>query len=161
VKNCTKILIVALMACLAVSACKKKDEQKTVMPPTSLIQQQDAAVVIVPDTIKGKWKSVTLTVLDKNSGKTADYEVAIGSKVSIPESDMAIQVLYFMPDFVMFGNKRTSKSNEPKNPAAQVLITEGGKEIYKNWLFTALKTPHAFQHPRYDVSLKGFTPAGS
>jgi len=162
VEKLVRFAAFALMACLAASACKKKEEKQlpSAMPPGAMVGQQSEAVIVVPDSVQGKWKSVTLAVLDKTSGKATDYEVAIGSKVPIPGADLVVEVLYFMPDFAMFGNKRTSKSNEPKNPAAQVRVSEGGKEIYKNWLFSMLKTPHAFQHPKYDISLKGFTPAG-
>jgi hypothetical protein len=60
----------------------------------------------------------------------------------------------------MDGTTLTSQSNEPKNPAAQVLIMEGGKEVFKGWLFMLYPTTHAFQHPRYGFTVVGFVPVG-
>jgi hypothetical protein len=59
----------------------------------------------------------------------------------------------------MQGTTLTSQSNEPKNPAAQIRVSEGGKEIFKGWLFALYPTTHAFQHPRYGFTLKGYVPA--
>jgi len=155
-------LTVALITAVAFSGCKKKEEQKPaeMMPGHPPAGAKMETVVLVPDTVKGKWQSVKLAVVDKASGKKSEHDVAIGSKMTIPGSDLVVEVLYFLPDFTMDGNIRTSKSNEPNNPAAQIRVTEGGKEIYKNWMFSKLKSPHAFQHEKFDITLAGFTPVG-
>jgi len=88
------------------------------------------------------------------------YTVAIGSEVSIPNAGLSIRVENFLPHFVMEGTTLTSQSNEPKNPAAQIRIIEGGKEIFKGWLFSLYPTTHAFQHPKYGFTLVDFIPAG-
>jgi hypothetical protein len=147
---------------VAFSGCKKKEEKQAqqMMPPHPTTGPKVDAVVLVPDSVKGKWQSVKLAVTDKTTGKSTEHDVAIASKLNIPGSDLVVEVLYFLPDFSMDGNIRTSRSNDPKNPAAQVIVTEAGKEIYKNWLFAQLKSPHAFQHAKYDITLAGYTPAG-
>ncbi|MDD2320773.1 MAG: DUF2155 domain-containing protein [Geobacteraceae bacterium] len=149
---------VALITVALFAGCTKSDENKAVAPdPHDAMMAQP--VIVVPDTVKGKWKSVKIAVLDKSSGKSTDYDIAIGSKVAVPDSDLVIAVDTFFPDFVMDGATRTSRSNEPKNPAAQIRVEEKGTEIYKNWLFALLKTPHAFQHPKYELSLTGYSPS--
>jgi hypothetical protein len=151
-------LAVALITAAFFAGCSKSEENKPVAAdPHGTMTMQP--VVVVPDAVKGKWKSVKIAVLEKSSGKSTEYDVTIGSKLAIPGSDLVIAVDNFFPDFVMDGGTRTSRSNEPKNPAAQVRIAENGTEIYKNWLFALLKTPHAFQHPKYEVSLTGYTPS--
>jgi len=45
-------------------------------------------------------------------------------------------------------------SDEPKNPAAQVAISEDGEVIFEGWLFKLYPEVHAFQHPRYTIILK-------
>ena len=162
VKKVCGLLVVALIATVAFSGCKKKEEKQAqeMMPPHGMTGPKVETVVLVPDSVKGKWKSVKLAVTDKTTGKSTEHDVAIASKLNVPGSDLVVEVLYFLPDFSMDGNVRTSRSNEPKNPAAQIRVTEGGKEIYKNWLFAQLKSPHAFQHEKYDISLAGYTPAG-
>jgi hypothetical protein len=157
-----KVVAILAMATLAFAGCKKKEEKPAIeeMPPHGMMEQKAKPVVVIPDSEKGKWKAVKIAVTDKASAKSTEYDVEIGKTFPLPNSDLAITVENFLPDFTMDGNVRTSKSDEPKNPAAQVLITEKGKEVYKNWLFMVLQSPHAFQHPKYDIKLVGFVPAG-
>ena len=116
--------------------------------------------MVVPDSVKGKWKAVKIAVTDKETNKETVYSVAIGSEFTIPNTNLAIKVDNFLPHFMMDGTTLTSQSNEPKNPAAQIRIMEGGKEIFKGWLFSLFPTTHAFQHPRYGFTLVDFIPAG-
>ncbi len=160
-KKACGILVFAMMAAVVVGGCKKKEEQKPeMMPPQGMTEQKHEAVVVVPDSVKGKWKSVKISVLDKASQKKSEYDIAIGSEAPVAGSDLVIKVDNFMPDFIMNGPVRTSASNEPKKPAAQIEIKERGQEIFKGWLFYNLPSPHDFQHPKYSVSLAGFVPAG-
>ena len=160
-KHMKKVLTVVALA-LAVTGCSQKEEKKPAGTSTSTPQGQVAkkeSVVIVPDSVKGKWKAVVVAVTDKTTNKEAQYTVTIGSTLAIPNSNLAIKVENFLPQFTMEGTTLTSLSNEPKNPAAQVRIMEGGKEIYKGWLFTLYPTAHAFQHSRYGFVLVDFVPA--
>ncbi|RQW89481.1 MAG: DUF2155 domain-containing protein [Geobacter sp.] len=161
-KQLSKILALLVIATVAVGGCKKKEEKAPAegMPPHGMMEQKAEPVVVIPESVKGEWKAVKIAVADKSSGKITEYDVEIGTTFPVPNSDLVITVKNFLPDFTMDGNVRTSKSDKPKNPAAQVLITEKGKEIYKNWLFALLKSPHAFQHPKYDITLVGYIPAG-
>ncbi|HET6421152.1 MAG TPA: DUF2155 domain-containing protein [Geobacteraceae bacterium] len=154
------ILVFALVAAVVLAGCRKKEEQQPEMvPPHGMMEQKHEAVVVVPDSVKGKWKSVKIDVLDKSTLKKAEYEIAIGSEAQVAGSDLTIRVDNFMPDFIMNGPVRTSASNEPKKPAAQIRIMEKGQEIFKGWVFYNLPSPHDFQHPKYAVSLAGFVPA--
>ncbi len=153
------ILALSLITALVFAGCKKKEEQKPeMMPPQGMTEHQTQAVVVVPDSVKGKWKSVKIDVLDKTTQKKAEYDIRIGSEEKVKGSDLAIKVDNFMPDFIMNGPVRTSASNEPKKPAVQIRITEHGQEIFKGWIFYNLPSPHDFQHPKYAVSLAGFVP---
>jgi hypothetical protein len=160
-KTASKITVLALIMIVALAGCKKKEEPQppVTMPPHGMMEEKHESVVVVPDSVKGKWKAVKIAVLDKNTQKRSEYEVAVGSEVAVTGSDLVIKVDNFLPDFIMDGPVRTSASGEPKKPAAQVSITEAGKEVYKGWLFYNLPSPHDFQHPRYAVSLAGFVPA--
>jgi len=160
-KQIFKVLVILVMAAIAVPGCKKKEEQAPVegMPPHGMMEQKAAPVVVVPDSVKGKWKAVKIAVVDKSTSKSTEYAIEIGKTFPVPNTDLVITVENFLPDFTMDGNIRTSKSDEPKNPAAQVLITDKGQEVYKNWLFALLKSPHVFEHPKYDITLVGYIPA--
>ena len=118
-----------------------------------------AAVVVVPESVKGKWQAVSIAVLDKNAKNQKVYTIAIGGELKLPESNLTLKVENFLPHFVMEGTTLTSESNELKNPAAQLSIREGGREIFKGWLFKLYPTTHAFQHPQYGFTLVDYIPA--
>jgi hypothetical protein len=158
----SKFIIFVVLVSVAVTGCKKKEEQQPQMTPPHGMMGQHESSVVVPDSVKGKWKAVKIAVLDKTSQKKSEYEIAIGSEKAVPGTDLAIKVLNFLPDFNMNIAEHviTSSSNEPKKPAAQIIITEAGKEVFKGWIFYNLPSPHDFKHPKYAVSISGFVPAG-
>jgi hypothetical protein len=157
-----RFLAVSLVLIVSLAGCKKKEEprQPETMPPHGMPQERQQAVVVVPDSVKGKWKAVKISVLNKETGKSTEHEVKIGSESAVQGTGLIIKVDNFLPDFIMDGPVRTSASGEPNKPAAQLRVFEGGKEVFKGWLFYNLPSPHDFQHPKYAVSLAGFVPAG-
>ena len=154
--------LISLMLALAFFAgCSKQEEKQAGHSAAgSGHAAKKESVVVVPNSVKGKWKAVKIAVTDKETNKETVYTVAIGSELTIPNTNLAIKVDNFLPHFMMDGTTLTSQSNEPKNPAAQIRIMEGGKEIFKGWLFSLFPTTHAFQHPRYGFTLVDFVPAG-
>ena len=155
-----RVLLPALLLPALFVGCGKKGEQKAGETiPASGHAAKKEAVVVVPESVKGKWKAVKIAVTDKETNKESVYTVAIGSAFPIPNSDLSLNVEKFLPHFMMEGTTLTSQSNEPKNPAAQIRIVEGGKEIFKGWLFSLYPTTHAFQHPKYGFTLVDFLPA--
>jgi hypothetical protein len=161
VQRTLKSFVFVLIALFLTTACQKKEEAKSgaaVAPSPHGAKKE--SVIVEPDSVKGKWKAVKIAVIDKSTNKEAVYTIAIGSQFIIPGTDLAIKVESFLPHFTMSGAVMTSQSNEPKNPAARVRIYEGGKEIFKGWLFSLYPTTHAIQHPRFGFTLVGFIPAG-
>jgi hypothetical protein len=155
-----RVLIVAAVLTVAIVGCSRNDDQKLPsVAPVSGHSSNKEAVVVVPDSVKGKWSAVKIAVVNKERNKESVYTVAIGSEVNIADSGLTIKVDNFLPHFMMSGTTLTSQSNEPKNPAAQIRISEGGKEIFKGWLFSLYPTTHAFQHPKYGFALVDFLPA--
>ena len=122
----------------------------------ALPQKGQEATVSLPAEVKGKWKSIKITVEDKNKKSKKDYTIAVGAGQDIPGSKLNVKVLEFVPSFVMQGLNITSASAEPNNPAAKVVISDGGKEVFKGWLFQKFPTTHAFSHPEYAVTLTGW-----
>ena len=154
-----RFLLFAMLA-LTVTGCSKKEEKKVgEMGGTHGQTTRKESVVVVPDKVKGKWKAVKIAVTDKTANKETVYTVPIGGEMPIPGSNMAVKVDNFLPHFSMDGTTLTSQSNEPKNPAAQVRIIEGGKEVFKGWLFSLYPTTHTFQHPKFGFILVDFVPA--
>ncbi|MBI4715722.1 MAG: DUF2155 domain-containing protein, partial [Nitrospirae bacterium] len=72
---------------------------------------------------------------------------------------IVVQVTDFLPDFKIEGSLYTSGSTNPLNPAVNVLVTEGGKEIFKGWLFQKFPSIHAFKHQRFGITLKEGVPS--
>ena len=110
--------------------------------------------IVVPDAVKGKWSKVILDVADKGSNKSAEYTVKLKSEFKIPNTDLKIKVGDFLPDFRMNDNTLTSASDQPNNPAVRVEVFEGGKSVFKGWLYSKFPTMHPFEHPKYAITLK-------
>ncbi len=157
-----RLLAVIVVVTVAVSGCSKKEEPKPegmASPHGEMATKKKESVIVVPESVKGKWKAVKIAVTDKDANKETIYTVNIGSDFAIPGSGLSIVVDTFLPHFTMDGTTLTSQSNEPKNPAAQIRIIEGGKEVFKGWLFSLYPTTHSFNHPKYGFTLVDFIPA--
>jgi len=152
-------LLMALL--LAVAGCGKQEEKPTteVAAPVAQPVRKSEARVVVPDEVKGKWAAVKIGVLDKDAGKEQIYTIDIDSEFVLPEIGLTLKVLNFLPAFIMDGTSMTSISNETRNPAVQIIINEGTREVFKGWLFSLYPGTHAFQHPRYSFTLVDFVPA--
>ncbi len=133
------------------AGCKKGEKKEGSQAP------KRTAEVMVPREVKKQWKSVRIQLVDKEKNEKREYEIEIGKSLTLGDSGITVDVLYFLPDFKMGPGEITSASAEPKNPAAQVAVKEGDKETKKVWLFYNYPDVHAFQHPRYQLALTGFT----
>ncbi|QWV93421.1 DUF2155 domain-containing protein [Geomonas oryzisoli] len=156
-KRLMKLTVLSLIAIGFAAGCneKEKTEQTAAAPKVA----EAPSTVVVPDQVKGKWKAVQIQVADKNAHLKKVYTLKIGSDFHLPGSDLTLNVETFFPHFVMEGTTLTSQSNDLVNPAAQLVIREKGKEIYKGWLFSLYPTTHAFQHPQYGFTLVDYLPA--
>ena len=158
-----KIFIVLLVTVFALSftACKKETEAPIQQPGGQGLQGQPGQIsvpqdrqVVVPESVKGKWKSIVLNIEDKEAGKTTAQEVALGAEYKIPGTDITIKAGDFLPDFIMEGAVITSRSAEPNNPAASITVTEGGEEIFASWIYSNHPAIHPFGHDKYGITLK-------
>ena len=117
-------------------------------------KRKSTRTVEVSEEVKKKWKQVNIYVRDKQSGKTEHYTVKMHTDFKIPHTDLDVKVGDFLPHFTMPSmGKITSASNEPNNPALQVVISEKGEEKYSGWLFANFPEMHAFEHEKYAIGL--------
>ncbi len=117
--------------------------------------------VRVPEDVKAKWQAVKLQVEMKSGEKRPQvFTVKVGGSVDIPGSTLHVTVGDFLPALQVNGNEVTSAGNDPTNPAALVTLSEGGKEIFKGWLFARFPDMQAFQHPVYRITLLEGVPKG-
>jgi hypothetical protein len=162
-----KVIAVLLISGLVFlfAGCKKKEEMPTLppghpsteggMPPTGTSEMPRVdRKVIVPKEVSAKWKAVKITVEDKIAKTNKEYTIRIGGEQTVAPK-MSVKVLAFLPDFRMGAQDITSASAEPKNPAAQVSVTEGGKEIWKGWLYSLHPDVHPFKHDKIALALNG------
>lgn len=141
--------------------CSRKEEPKKPQKDAAPIEDKvirKQTEVLVPDNVKGKWKSVKISIIDKESNKEGFVVIEIGKTMKVNGTNLVIKVENFLPHFVMDGTTLTSNSNSPKNPAVQVHITENGNEVFKGWLFTLYPNTHASQHSKYGFGLVDFSP---
>ncbi|HTF99914.1 MAG TPA: hypothetical protein VK654_04930 [Nitrospirota bacterium] len=168
-KKSLAVLVIALLA-VSFAACKKNEQQAQPqlpaghppmqggMPPAGMGAPSGPKVertVVVSKEIAAKWKAVRLSVENRASKTTKEYQVAVGSELPIPDTKMTVKVLAFLPDFKMTDKEFYSATDKPNQPAAQVTVSENGKEIWNNWLFSMQPTIHPFQHENIGIILLG------
>src|SRR5208283_3780116 len=127
------------------------------MPPhgdATSMAPKVARTVVVPEEVKGKWSKVVLDVVNKGTNKSGEYTVKLKSEFKIPNTDLKISVGDFLPDFRMNDNTLTSARDQQNNPAVRVEVFEGGKSVFKGWLYSKFPTMHPFEHPKYAITLK-------
>jgi hypothetical protein len=170
-----RILVVFTIAALAVSfgGCKKKEERPQLpaghppmeggMPPAGMpgaapstqnMPKVERKVVVSKD-VQAKWKAVKIAVENKSAKTKKEYTVNVGSQLAIPDTKMVVKVLAFLPDFKMSDKELYSASVDANMPAAQISVSENGKEIWNNWLFQLQPMIHPFQHEAVGLTLVG------
>jgi len=115
--------------------------------------------VHVDEAIRAAWSGVRVRVEKLDSGTTETFVAPLGQAIPLGDTGLTLTAEVFVPDFVMDENGITSRSPEPNNPAARVLITEEGQTDFKGWLFASLPEIHPFPHEHYRVTLVEGVPA--
>ncbi len=161
--NLVGALALLMTFSLLVVSCKGKTQQAP--PPKQEMQPQTDSphgmippterTVALPDSVKGKWAAVKIEVLYKEKNEKKQFDVPLNSDFAVPDSDIVISVGEFFPEFTLDGNTYTSISNEQKNPATKVKITQQDKVIFEGWLFTNFPSVHPFENEKYGVTLVG------
>ena len=163
-----KLLVMVLAGSLifSIAGCKKKEERPQ-MPAGHPGMEGGAApagmpnmpkidrTVVVPKEVSATWKAVNLAIMDKAAKASKVYTVAVGSDLAVPNTNIKIAVLAFLPDFRMGDKEITSASDKPNNPAVQVVVTEPGKAEWKGWLYSMHPEVHPFQHEKIAITLAG------
>jgi Uncharacterized protein conserved in bacteria (DUF2155) len=120
-----------------------------------------ARPIRVPDSVKGKWAAVKLRIEDKAGGQGPQTVTAkLGSDIQVMGSPLTVHVGEFLPALQVGGSEVTSASNDPVNPAVFVTILDGGKEVFKGWLFAKFPEMQPFEHPQYRITLIEGIPKG-
>ena len=163
-----KVLAAVVMVGLVVSfaGCKKKEEKPQLppghpsmeggMPPAGMPDMPKVdRQVVVPKNVAAKWTAVRLTIENKAAKSSKEYTVNVGGEQAVPNTNIKVKVLTFLPDFKMGEKDITSSSDKPNNPAAQIVVTDGGKEVWKGWLYSMHPGIHPFQSDKIGLTLNG------
>ncbi|MCP4899984.1 MAG: hypothetical protein GY906_23700 [bacterium] len=122
------------------------------------LDEQPASINLV-DEVRSAWAAVKLSVVDRESGEVREYLVEVGERQDLKDTGLTVEVVAFVPDFVMDEGGISSHSEEPNNPAVKVLVQEEGKIDYTGWLFGAMPEIHPFPHERFQLLLVEGVPA--
>jgi len=81
--------------------------------------------------------SLTLGVTDRTAGnQTRNYQASVGERITLEAAGHEIEVKRFVPDFSLGQNNQVvSRSQELKNPAAQIALFKDGSLIEEQWIF--------------------------
>jgi hypothetical protein len=163
-----KFVAAVVMVGLVVSfaGCKKKEEKPQLppghpsteggMPPAGMPDMPKVdRKIVVPKEVAAKWTAVRLTIENKAAKSSKEYTVNVGGEQAVPNTSIKVKVLTFLPDFKMGEKDITSSSDKPNNPAAQIVVTDGGKEVWKGWLYSMHPGIHPFQSDKIGLTLNG------
>ncbi|NIP51678.1 MAG: DUF2155 domain-containing protein [Phycisphaerae bacterium] len=158
-------VLLALVVAVSFGACKQDTEAPITKPGEGMpaghpapggeggIVVPEIKETVVPEDVKATWSGVKLAIEDKESNSTSEVVVNLGETYTIPGSEVNIQVENFLPDFKMSEGVYTSMSNEPNNPAAKIVVTEGESEVFNSWLYSKFPAIHPMMHERFGVTL--------
>jgi len=113
--------------------------------------------VRISKEVKDKWKEVTLEVGNMSTKKAAKATIKIGSSVKVTGTSFVLTVENFVPDYVLSSDMKfiETRSNEPKNPAVLLSMTDGKKQVARGWVFKTLPSFNSFNHNKIVIVLVG------
>jgi len=168
-KKFTLLVAVLMMVAFAGTGCKKQQPPRRRCPQSAPGQPGMPGMpgaphgeagappvekkIVVPDAVKAGWKAVKIEVEYKEKKSKKAFTIPLNSEFKVPDSDLTLKVGSFLPHFAMAADQISSNSNNPENPAAQLEVFQGGKEIFHGWLFALHPTVHPFTHDKYGVAL--------
>lgn len=115
--------------------------------------------VRLDDSVRAAWSGIRVNVEDAKSGSSQSYDIPIGSTLPLGDTGLTLQAKAFVPDFTMGSDGITTRSAQPNNPGAEVIISEQGKPDFNGWLFSKMPDIHPFSHERYRVTLVSGIPS--
>ena len=162
----TLVLILAVAACGAQpettgNAAPDDEVHSTAMTEAmggTMGSPLNTEITVAPE-IAAAWKGIRVQVVEFETGDAQVLDIPLGDTVELGDSGLTLTAHAFVPDFVMDEGGITSRSADPNNPAARVLISEGGAVDYEGWLFASMPGIHPYPHERYQVLLVEGIPA--
>lgn len=92
----------------------------------------------------GQVSALSLAATPKSGSATAKVVVLRPEESAELDAETSVRLAAFVPDFVLNGNQIQSRSNEPSNPAIQLVVDSKKSGTFKVWLFPRFPE---FSHP--------------
>ena len=88
--------------------------------------------------------ALTLGVTNRESGQQArNYQALVGQRIALEEPGYELEVKRFVPDFsIEKNNQVVSRTQEPRNPAAQLALFKDGSLLEEKWIFAKFPDFH-------------------
>lgn len=102
-------------------------------PAGHTTRPRNEPTVVVPDSVRARWKSVTLEVTQ--GGVTRELRVVPGEQVALGQDNLTLQIGAFLPAYMSDFSQVTSDGDELTNPALQVSVLHNKAVVDKGWLF--------------------------
>jgi hypothetical protein len=110
--------------------------------------------IVVPDSVKAKYKSVTMGVGNLKTKEISKFTVKLGQTAKVPGTDYTIKVDAYLPNWKIREDAVISDGDRPLEPAVRATITEKGKPVFDGFIFKKAKTP-SFMTDQYAIGLLG------
>ncbi len=117
------------------------------------IKSTKAKEIRLSDEVKAKWKEVEIEVTDSESDAKDVIKVKVGVDSPIGDTGFSVKVSAFVPDYTMFEDYVSTRSDEPNNPAVFVELLKGDEVVASGWVFKKLPTFNSYKHDRFTVAL--------
>ena len=162
-----KGLIALLSITILVTACSQNTNKQEFVraenaaPAPAVTPKQSAAGMkltkpteLLPE-ITEKYSGIKIEAVNKSDGSKMEIIAPFCQKTVIGNTGLEIIISSYFTSFTMVDGGVKNVSMEENNPAAKVIITDNGSQVFDGWLFQEYPDMHPFEHPVWKVILAG------
>ncbi len=161
-----RLLSVVGILTIALSACREhgrpdpqvqmapSHERSAPAPEDQPGRSQVPARLEIPPEVQKAYEGIRIHWKETGGGEGA-IDVPLGGSAKIPGSNLEVKSDAYLPAFSMAADRITSTGTAEENPAARVIVSENGKDLFAGWIFKRFPDVHPFQHPKYSIRLEG------
>lgn len=99
--------------------------------------------------------TLTLQITSKGDPKAVREVVLHGKQPSAIDDDATVELVKFIPDYVMQDGQIFTRSNDPQNPALELKVVSKKAGVSGAWLFTADPSAPKINETAYEFVSKG------
>lgn len=162
-----KKLIALLSITIFIVACSQNTNRQeysktenTSSAPSITPKQSAAGMKLTKPTellpeISAKYSGIKILAINKNNGAKIEVSAPFGQKTVIGNTGLEITAASYFTSFTMVDGGVKNVSMEENNPAAKVIITDNGTQVFDGWLFQEYPDMHPFEHSIWKIVLDG------